>query len=237
MRHELIGASGPEEYWESWMRRTERSDWQFCADVFIAHLTTASPSSAIPCSTGSRSTSSAPEAGRGYDLQMFGDEADLTARMMWESTSNRALSRAPLLAFGPEKGEAMRAISRRQAIVESRPFRGNTNHPLLLWYATRTFRGVSLGPQQVFGASAPTYTPVCHPSGRQRRAGDRPDRQSGARASSTRCWACWARTPRRSRGPPSCRRGRVTAARTATVTLPRRSSASTTRCAIPASPR
>ena len=32
-------ADQPEEYWESWLRRTERSDFQFCSDVFIAHLT------------------------------------------------------------------------------------------------------------------------------------------------------------------------------------------------------
>lgn len=161
VRHELIAASGPDEYWESWLRRTERSDWQFCADVFIAHLTNRVAELGYPVLDGLALDVFGARGGRGYDLKMFGDESDMTARMMWESTSSRALSRAPLLAFGPEKGEAMRAISRRQAIVESRPFRGNMNHPLLLWYATRTFRGVSLGPRQVFGASAPTYTPVC----------------------------------------------------------------------------
>jgi hypothetical protein len=160
IKHELIRATGPDQYWEGWLRRSTLSDFQFCADVFISHLTARVGELGYPVLDGLGLDVFGARGARGYRIEMFGDDTDMTARSMWDSISKGALSRAPMLAFGRERGETMRAVSRRQMIVASRPYRGNINHPLLLWYATRTVRGVSLTPRQVFGSFAPVCTPV-----------------------------------------------------------------------------
>lgn len=160
IEHEVIALRSPEEYWESWMRRTRESDFQFLADVFIAPLVPRVAELGLPVLDGLALDTFGVRGGRGYRREMFADESDRTARWIWSGTGRRALGRAALIAFGERKGRAMRAISRRQMIEESLPLRGLANQPVLLWYVTRTMRGVSLAPRQVFGAVAPVLTPA-----------------------------------------------------------------------------
>lgn len=160
LEHELIALASPQEYWASWLSRTTHSDFQFLADVFIAPLLPRVGEIAEPVLDGLALDTFGVRGGRGYRMEMFADESEWTSRTIWEHTHKRALGRAPLIAFGKRKGKALRAMSKQQMIEESLPFRGMRNHPVLVWYVTRTMRGVSLAPRQVFGAVAPVVTPA-----------------------------------------------------------------------------
>jgi hypothetical protein len=143
-------------YWDDWLARLERSDFQHAAFPYMLPVTRALAGRAAPVLDGL----ALDMHGRYITAPMLSpDGGARTSRMLFRRIRAK-LGTRPEDALAPELAAAVPAVAKREFVRASRPFRGHPSEALLTQTAARTMRAVSLMPHTVLGADLGVLTPL-----------------------------------------------------------------------------
>jgi hypothetical protein len=147
-------------FWRDVREQALRSDFQLAFHPGLMPLATSLSSQPGVVPHGLALDTFAQRGGRFYTEAMTRpDGSDATARALWAILRRGMHERGMRRALSRDFGDTTLGLARRQFMRETRPFRGHPAEPVLIFYATRTVRGISLVPQTILGRDLATVTP------------------------------------------------------------------------------
>jgi hypothetical protein len=154
VEHTVVPAA-EDSYWEDWVTRLRRSDFQHAAFPYMLPLTRKLAGRGVPVLDGL----ALDTRGRYTEPSMLTpDGGPRTSRMLFRRTRAK-LGTRPEEALSAEIAAAIPTVAKRQFVRTSLPFRGHPSEALLTHTAARTMRAVSLMPYAVLGTDLRVLTP------------------------------------------------------------------------------
>jgi hypothetical protein len=154
VEHTIVPAA-EDCYWQDWLARLERSDFQHASFPYMLPVTRELAGGGRPVLDGL----AIDPRGRYIAPSMLSpDGGPRTSRMLFRRLRAK-LGTRPEDALSPAIAAAAPTVAKRQLVRASLPFRGHPSEALLTLSAARTMRVVSLLPHAVLGTDLGVLTP------------------------------------------------------------------------------
>ena len=159
VRHSTVEGRAA-EFWDQTRERALRVDYQLAAPPWAMPLAAAlkgKPGAA----TDGLALDTLAQAGDSYysESMIRPDGSAAVAQALWTRLLGQVMRHATRRVLAPQIDDELKELARRQFMAEASRFQGHPAEVVLIFYATRTVRGISLTPNAVFGADQATVTP------------------------------------------------------------------------------